>query len=198
MNALQIIEPEKLHGDVFTMIGKEWMLVTAEKDGRVNTMTASWGGMGILWNKKVAYIFIRPQRYTKEFIDGSERLTLSFYDEEYTDDELYELGDQARLLMDDELLENNSRDDYFKSLKADIEDYHDKSKKIESSSVCSSDEVKYQKIDGDDCAYVTASYFVNENKSYTRTNQTYVLRKDKDGKWKILVFYQTEGDTEDE
>lgn len=52
MNALQIIEPEKLHGDVFTMIGKEWMLVTAEKDGRVNTMTASWGGMGILWNKK--------------------------------------------------------------------------------------------------------------------------------------------------
>ena len=59
MNALQIIEPEKLHGDVFTMIGKEWMLVTAEKDGRVNTMTASWGGMGILWNKKVAYIFIR-------------------------------------------------------------------------------------------------------------------------------------------
>ena len=82
MNALQIIEPEKLHGDVFTMIGKEWMLVTAEKDGRVNTMTASWGGMGILWNKKVAYIFIRPQRYTKEFIDGSERLTLSFYDEE--------------------------------------------------------------------------------------------------------------------
>ena len=133
----------------------------------------------------------------REVVKFYNRITC-FYDEEYTDDELYELGDQARLLMDDELLENNSRDDYFKSLKADIEDYHDKSKKIESSSVCSSDEVKYQKIDGDDCAYVTASYFVNENKSYTRTNQTYVLRKDKDGKWKILVFYQTEGDTEDE
>ena len=134
----------------------------------------------------------------REVVKFYNRIITCFYDEEYTDDELYELGDQARLLMDDELLENNSRDDYFKSLKADIEDYHDKSKKIESSSVCSSDEVKYQKIDGDDCAYVTASYFVNENKSYTRTNQTYVLRKDKDGKWKILVFYQTEGDTEDE
>ena len=48
MNALQIIEPEKLHGDVFTMIGKEWMLVTAEKDGRVNTMTASWGGLSLI------------------------------------------------------------------------------------------------------------------------------------------------------
>ena len=45
---------------------------------------------------------------------------------------------------------------------------------------------------------MTASYFVDENKSFTRTNQTYVLRKDNDGKWKILVFYQTEGDTEDE
>lgn len=134
----------------------------------------------------------------REVVKFYNRIITCFYDEEYTDDELYELGDQARLLMDDELLENNSKDDYFKNLKADIEDYHDKSKKIESSSVCSSDEVKYQKIDGDDCAYVTASYFVNENKSYTRTNQTYVLRKDKDGKWKILVFYQTEGDTEDE
>ena len=99
----------------------------------------------------------------REVVKFYNRIITCFYDEEYTDDELYELGDQARLLMDDELLENNSRDDYFKSLKADIEDY-----------------------------------FVNENKSYTRTNQTYVLRKDKDGKWKILVFYQTEGDTEDE
>ena len=92
----------------------------------------------------------------REVVKFYNRIITCFYDEEYTDDELYELGDQARLLMDDELLENNSRDDYFKSLKADIEDYHDKSKKIESSSVCSSDEVKYQKIDGDDCAYVSA------------------------------------------
>lgn len=83
MNAMHVIQPEDLHGDVFTMIGKEWMLVSAEKDGKVNTMTASWGGMGILWNKKVAYIFIRPQRYTKEFIDGSTTLSLSFYDEAY-------------------------------------------------------------------------------------------------------------------
>ena len=61
------------------MIGKQWMLVTAEKSGAVNTMTASWGGLGVLWRKNVAYIFIRPQRYTKEFIDAGERFTLSFY-----------------------------------------------------------------------------------------------------------------------
>jgi len=77
------IEPEKLHADCFTMIGKEWMLITAEKDGKVNTMTASWGGMGILWNKKVAFIFIRPQRYTKEFVDATSHLSLTFFDESY-------------------------------------------------------------------------------------------------------------------
>lgn len=82
MSKFNVSTPEALHGDPFTMIGKEWMLVTAMKeDGSVNTMTASWGGVGILWNKKVAFVFIRPQRYTKEFIDAQEHLTLSFYDE---------------------------------------------------------------------------------------------------------------------
>lgn len=70
------IKCENFQENVFEMIGKDWLLITAEKDGKVNTMTASWGGTGILWNKKVAYIFIRPQRYTKEFIDSSDRLSL--------------------------------------------------------------------------------------------------------------------------
>ena len=80
---LKEIQTSQLHSDAFTMIGKEWMLVSAERDGVVNTMTASWGGMGILWNKKVAFVFLRPQRYTKEFIDQKDCFTLSFYDEEY-------------------------------------------------------------------------------------------------------------------
>lgn len=84
MSQFQTIAPEALHSDPFTMIGKEWMLVTARKpDGSINTMTASWGGVGILWNKKVAFVFIRPQRHTKAFIDAQEQLTLSFYDEAY-------------------------------------------------------------------------------------------------------------------
>lgn len=69
--------------DAFELIGKEWMLVTAGADGDYNTMTASWGGIGWLWNKPVAFVFIRPERYTHEFIERHERLTLSFYGEEY-------------------------------------------------------------------------------------------------------------------
>ncbi|MZI81186.1 flavin reductase family protein [Clostridium butyricum] len=70
------IKHEDFQENVFEMIGKDWLLITAEKDGKVNTMTASWGGVGVLWNKKVAYIFIRPQRYTKEFVDFSDRLSV--------------------------------------------------------------------------------------------------------------------------
>ena len=74
---------ETLNENVFEMIGKDWMLISAEKDGKTNTMTASWGGTGVLWNKNVAYIFIRPQRYTKEFVDFSDKLSLCVLPESY-------------------------------------------------------------------------------------------------------------------
>ncbi|MGI6012162.1 MAG: flavin reductase [Ruminococcus sp.] len=76
-------EVKDIEKNVFRMIGDEWMLVSAKKDGKVNTMTVSWGGMGILWGKEVATVYIRPQRYTKEFIDGGEMFTLSFFGGEY-------------------------------------------------------------------------------------------------------------------
>lgn len=71
------IKTTELQENAFDLIGKQWLLVTAEKDGKCNTMTASWGGLGVMWGKDVAFIVIRPQRYTKEFIDGSVTLSLS-------------------------------------------------------------------------------------------------------------------------
>lgn len=67
--------------NAFDLIGKEWMLVTVGNKDKLNTMTASWGGIGWLWNKPVAFVFIRPERYTHEFIEREARLTLSFYGE---------------------------------------------------------------------------------------------------------------------
>lgn len=77
------INPEELSKNPFHLIGKEWMLITAEKDKKVNTMTASWGGVGVMWGKNVAYVVIRPQRYTKEFVDNAEGFSLTFFDESY-------------------------------------------------------------------------------------------------------------------
>lgn len=69
--------------DALNLIGKQWMLVTAGTSESFNTMTASWGGLGWLWNKPVAFVFIRPERYTHGFIEASDCMTLSFYGEEY-------------------------------------------------------------------------------------------------------------------
>ena len=80
---MKSIKPEELQKNTISMIGKEWLLVTACKEGKVNTMTASWGGLGVMWGKNVAFIVLRPQRYTKEFVDAGETFSLSGLDERY-------------------------------------------------------------------------------------------------------------------
>ena len=74
---------EQLNENVFSLIGDEWSLITAEKDGKVNMMTASWGALGVFWNKPCAIIYIRQSRYTKEFVDSQERFSLCFFKSEY-------------------------------------------------------------------------------------------------------------------
>lgn len=69
--------------DPFSLIGQEWMLITAGDTSKFNTMTASWGGLAWMWDRPVAFIFVRPERYTHEFIEQNNRLTLSFFKEEY-------------------------------------------------------------------------------------------------------------------
>ena len=61
------------------LINDEWALITAGSEEKWNTMTVSWGGLGELWGRDAAFIFIRPQRYTREFIEKSEFFTLSFF-----------------------------------------------------------------------------------------------------------------------
>lgn len=77
------IQAENFSYNPFQTIGKDWLLITAEKEGNVNTMTASWGGFGVMWGKNVAYIVIRPQRYTKEFVDASTGFSLTVFDKSY-------------------------------------------------------------------------------------------------------------------
>ncbi len=81
--ALREIRPESLAENPFSLIGRDWMLVTAGTMEGFNTMTASWGGMGVLWDRSVCFIFIRPTRYTYEFIERSDSFSLSFFEEKY-------------------------------------------------------------------------------------------------------------------
>jgi flavin reductase (DIM6/NTAB) family NADH-FMN oxidoreductase RutF len=79
------ISPESLNDNFFSRIGHDWMLITAGTLSGFNTMTASWGSLGILWNKPVAICFIRPHRYTYQFTEKHNYFTLSFLDEKYRD-----------------------------------------------------------------------------------------------------------------
>lgn len=77
------VDLKQLPDNPFRLIGDQWTLVTAGSADSFNTMTASWGGVGVLWNKPVATIYIRPQRYTYEFLEKSDTFTLSFFSEQY-------------------------------------------------------------------------------------------------------------------
>lgn len=77
------IDIKALQENAVSMFDDKWCLITAGNKDSYNTMTASWGAMGELWNKDVCFIFIRPQRYTLEFTEREELFTLSFFGEEY-------------------------------------------------------------------------------------------------------------------
>jgi flavin reductase (DIM6/NTAB) family NADH-FMN oxidoreductase RutF len=77
------ISPESVHDNIIKLINKDWMLITSGTPAKFNTMTASWGTAGILWNKPIAICFIRPHRYTFEFVEKYADFTLSFFSEQY-------------------------------------------------------------------------------------------------------------------
>ena len=78
-----VIPPVEMDDNVFKLIGSDWMLISASDGTTVNTMTASWGTAGILWNKPVCICFIRPQRYTYEIAERTDRLSFSILDDSY-------------------------------------------------------------------------------------------------------------------
>ena len=77
------IDITELRFNPFTKIGKEWTLITGGNMEKFNTMTASWGQLGVIWNKNVFTCYIRPNRYTYEFIEQGESFAVSFLGEEY-------------------------------------------------------------------------------------------------------------------
>jgi flavin reductase (DIM6/NTAB) family NADH-FMN oxidoreductase RutF len=79
------INPEEIEDNIFRLIGRDWMLLSAGNVNDFNTMTASWGGAGFLWNRPVCTVYVRPQRFTYSFIEKNDCFTLSFFDEKYRD-----------------------------------------------------------------------------------------------------------------
>lgn len=83
MENFKKINPRLLPENPIKLFAEDWALITSGDRESYNTMTASWGGVGELWNKDVCFVFIRPQRYTYEFVEKNELFTVSFYPKEY-------------------------------------------------------------------------------------------------------------------
>jgi len=75
------VSPAKIPGNIIKMLSEDWMLITAGNHASFNMMTASWGGLGHLLGKPVAFCFINPARYTYQFMEKNNTFTLSFYTE---------------------------------------------------------------------------------------------------------------------
>lgn len=80
-SALKAVTVYDIPDNVFKLIADDWMLITAGTPDSFNTMTASWGGLGELWHRKIAICYIRPTRYTFHFMDKLPYFTLSFFEE---------------------------------------------------------------------------------------------------------------------
>ena len=69
--------------DIFKQFDKKWALLTAGTKDDYNTMTISWGGLGTIWNKPVATVYVRESRYTHDYMEKNDYFTISFYPEQY-------------------------------------------------------------------------------------------------------------------
>ena len=79
---LSRLPPSTLGDNVFQVMGRDAMLITAGTSDHFNTMTASWGGWGHLSDHSVTFSFVRPQRHTFSFMGQAESYTLCFFNKE--------------------------------------------------------------------------------------------------------------------
>ena len=79
------ISPYEIVENPFKLLNKDWALVACKDQDKENPMTISWGGVGIMWNKPVAFTFIRPQRYTFTLIEKEDYYSINFFEETHRD-----------------------------------------------------------------------------------------------------------------
>ncbi len=83
LHVFQPLNIEETDLNPFNMFGSQWAALTAMANGKVNSMTISWGSIGELWNKHTASVYVRDSRYTKELMEASDVFSLTFFEDKY-------------------------------------------------------------------------------------------------------------------
>lgn len=121
----------------------------------------------------------------KEVVKMYCEITRCFYSEDYSDDELHDLAVMSRKLFDDELVNNQTEENYIRALRAEVSNYRAMGRVISSYSVSSSADVEYYSYEGFEWAQLVALYSIRTGKSIEPSKERYLLRKDDSGHWKI-------------
>ena len=82
----KIIDVKEIEEDVFTLVNEDFSVLTSGNPSHYNSMVASWGGWGILFNKPVVFHLLRSNRYTLELMRKENSYTMTFFDEEFKED----------------------------------------------------------------------------------------------------------------
>lgn len=129
----------------------------------------------------------------REVVQFFVRIQKCYYNEDYTDEELVKLAFKATELFDDELKADNKFDEYFEDLRDEIDAFESDNKVINRVILDKSSEVVYSTVDEQKYASINCTYYVKGDAGTSRVMETYILRKDEAGRWKILGWKQYEG-----
>lgn len=140
----------------------------------------------------------------REVVKFYNRIYKGYYGGEATEEQIKQMSEQMLLLLDEDLLAQNPADEYYQQVVADIAEFEEAEKVLFKTNVADSNDVRYiddekaGSTEVDKLAYVEATYFVRTGKEFTNTYQEFVLRQDETGKWKIVAFYEIEGESSDD
>ncbi len=130
----------------------------------------------------------------RELVKYFSEITKCFYNEEYSEEKLVELADKIRLLYDDELVANQTEEDYIKQLKEDIEEFKENKRTIYSYEPSSSIDVDPFTENGYEWARLYCIYSVKEGAQIKKSNTQFLLRKDSEGHYKIYGWKLAESE----
>lgn len=127
----------------------------------------------------------------REVLKLYARITQAYYASDTTDEQVEKLGAQARLLFDDELKSKQTDEEFIVALKADVANYKSINRYVSDYKVDSSTNFEYKTISGRSYAIGTVLYYVREGNNLANSYHSYKLRKDDNGRWKILYWELT-------
>lgn len=133
----------------------------------------------------------------RKVLDFYSQITRCFYEEGLTEENLQKLCDQSVKLFDEELLSVNPRETFVENTKAEIEEYHAIERTITDYVLEESSEVEFYVEDDREYAVISVKYFLHDKNGFSKTYEDFLMRKDEEGRWKILGWKMTPASEQD-